>query len=259
MADQPGSGITEPGSVGLIDGQQNYRRNQPREPRPTACSGRLWMILTVVFLISTIAAVGVLLWREFGMQRQSKRDVLSLFPNFFRTPMEQKSYAEKVFKIEREEIVFTNKTVPSNDTCTFSCRYPRQQGMRKKRQASPGFTYHACCISETKFISPDSLENIFGISQTIVQFNDKKQFFQIQECSQVENCQGCNCAPSIQFVTAVVENEAASGDDDQYMLDTVKILGCCKCINGVFGRRKRSVLESIKFWTKWSAFVENKL
>ena len=60
-------------------------------------------------------------------------------------------------------------------------------------------------------------------------------------------------------MTAVVENEAATQDDHVYILDTVKILGCCKCINVGQGRKKRSVLGDVKFWTKWSTFVEKTL
>ncbi|CAL1531600.1 unnamed protein product [Lymnaea stagnalis] len=257
-----------PTTVGLID------RNQQKPGMGTAQTSsvaRIWIVLTLVFLAVSIGLSGYIIYvKVFESQATtpgSKEYIRVTYPNYFKTPEEQKIFEEQYYR-ENTEVTAKPAEPDFNRTqlssCFFTCSaYPTgnnsaSQAFRRRRAAvrSPLMEwvtlyktlhlmtrrdvntslsnpiYHGCCISRIFFTSPDTAIDVLGNNVTLTTIDNRRQYFPTQECKHAIGCTGCGCAQETGYYAAVVVNPLyplSSGT--QYVLDVIKIPGCCKCFN----------------------------
>ncbi|ESO82491.1 hypothetical protein LOTGIDRAFT_236978 [Lottia gigantea] len=222
------------GTISLIDGKQNYKRKPQKQTSNSCSASRLWVFFSVLFFLTTVAAVAAFIWRHSfydesrkapvyecvnGTQNNTKI-IFQRYGGFFRNRTEQSIFAKQFYQNEQKHVVYANQTLRPyySSGCTFTCK--PQPPSRKKRQVQLANThFHACCISETSFISPDELPGIDDIPRTLAHFDDldKRQYFQTQSCQQVLGCNGCRCTQAIDTHTALIE--ANKSDDDKFVVE----------------------------------------
>lgn len=88
--------------------------------------------------------------------------------------------------------------------------------------------YDRCCKTNTTWISPQTMKDVYGIERTLAQFQDKKQFFKHDECSVRDPDCSCLCAVERVLVSGVYIN---SGIKDRHSVGTFVADSCCKCLH----------------------------
>ncbi|BFZ21719.1 hypothetical protein BsWGS_24758 [Bradybaena similaris] len=235
---------------------------------------RRWIILTFSFALVTLATSAYLIYREIY---RPKTSILSKYGYLFRHEIDLEILNRRIQKQRRLPVTETGR--PSTDTCNLSCskKGSGQQGQNQGnanvtttdnyRQSNdsnvnkteyvvnyiepmaapltggPHYSYHGCCQSYQEYRSPASMSNTLGTQVRIVQFRTKQQWFLVDTCKKVPNCnRHCECAQ--QLVTAValvvdlmpmktVFDEKADHDyiEKHARIELVEYPGWCKCFN----------------------------
>ncbi|XP_021351189.1 uncharacterized protein LOC110448972 isoform X2 [Mizuhopecten yessoensis] len=246
------------------DGARNYRRQHPvpeEHKQPLSCRPHLTiLVLLVFFIMTTIAAVTVLIIREIS-RKDSNPNVqgnvlvnpealMSAYPGMFRTMDQQTDVIGIKPKFKDFKPVKRFIDVPT--TCSVSCDSPNQgvpkpmspvtmhpNAVRAKMMASnvTGVSRMPRIRNKRNFyhISPTTQRNIEGQARTLVQLKNTRQFFQIENCSQAVGCDGCRCMTNQVLTTAVVlktDLDMTAGTTmDDIEIQTFYFDGCCKCVN----------------------------
>ncbi|KAL3853953.1 hypothetical protein ACJMK2_013247 [Sinanodonta woodiana] len=220
----------------LVDGATNYRRkqNNTSTQKNGSCTTRLLLGLTIVFFLTTVAAIAVLLWRELIYHRPTeplKEKVLAKFSGYFRTPEEQKSYERNLIDLDNEQPIVVNRSIHTiYNSCSINCG---QNSRRKRQTYAAGSIYHGCCVSNPYFTSPDTKMNISGVTKTIAHYVNMRQYFPVTNCSSRIGCTGCTCVQDRSVQTAVVFKAGVTTPDDieDYEINFFYFDGCCTCRN----------------------------
>ncbi|XP_052080973.1 uncharacterized protein LOC127718915 [Mytilus californianus] len=205
--------------------------------------------LTAFFTLTTIAAVGVLVWRELFVHRTTiintttinvdtnitKDNLIKRFPAIFKMYENRINFQNLVL----QGAIFlqpVNQTFDDGKNCSFSCNNYNGTTLKRQKRATTNDVYHACCVSNVNFISPDKMHNILMVQKDLVHLNKFRQVFKNDNCSQAVGCTGCTCMHQMDLVTAVVYkpgfNKNNADSIDQMEIDLFYMPGCCKCVNG---------------------------
>ncbi|XP_053385922.1 uncharacterized protein LOC123539107 [Mercenaria mercenaria] len=202
------------------------------------CSGqRVLVVLVIVLSVVTAILIGVLVWRETREEKKTEltsENIIKAYPSSFRTQTEQNLYLRKYIEGIENRTKVQNVTFSQNGTCGFSC-FKGEFPARRRREATGG-VLHGCCQSSVQFVFPSTKVNIFGVSRTLLQLSDARQYFAEHQCASVARCTGCTCYRENNLHTAVVlKSHISDIDDAEYVEDTETDFfyfdGCCKCIN----------------------------
>ncbi|BFZ21947.1 hypothetical protein BsWGS_24986 [Bradybaena similaris] len=220
-------------------------------------TSRVWLVLTIVFAVSTLALVVYLVYiKIFEQKEQSfEEKILLKYPGYFRTPEEQVVFEEQYNRLAVFNDSSTVTSGTTNDNCTFSCpiyrirRSPSQTSARQplmemvkiystihalsKRAViqNNGNVYHACCISKHKFFVPDTAEDIDGNTVTVLKLMNQFQYFLTETCEHAADCTGCKCDLDTTLTSAVV-SISDSNNEATITVKMIRVPGCCKCLNG---------------------------
>ncbi|KAK6165430.1 hypothetical protein SNE40_022358 [Patella caerulea] len=254
MADSGRKAEEQTGTIGLMDGKKNYKR-QPQKPQKSrSCSSsRLWIFFTVLFFLTTVGILAAFIWRHTLYEEcadGNETQVYQKYRGFFRTPEEQQKFALKEYERQTNESIIANETVYNNASCNISCRkglnteYPTRQSDPTPSFQTSGVTlgpisFNGCCQSQTYFQSPDTAEGIDGQIKVLAVDGNRRQFFRTEACKHAVGCTGCTCTRIMESFTALIVNTDVDDDDEnRFEITAIKLLGCCKCLNTGFSRRR---------------------
>ncbi|XP_005113384.2 uncharacterized protein LOC101848640 [Aplysia californica] len=249
----------EPVELSLLDEKRGHTKasdDNKTNMGGSCSSNRIWMVIAVVFVAISIGLSAYIVYDNVSTKKLSEKEVVLKYPGYFRTPAQQAVYAAQIEQTLDNNVTIVppaNITNPDKRNCTFNCSGGRPQRKRRdayesgllemvsayqtvhaleRRAASGTLIYHGCCISKHMFDDPSELLNAHFEERTIAQFQGQRQYFLYQQCRHAPGCNGCTCGQETLLVTAVVENPDTDSDVE-YVLDLVRVPGCCKCYNNL--------------------------
>ncbi|KAL3854116.1 hypothetical protein ACJMK2_013394 [Sinanodonta woodiana] len=143
------------------------------------------------------------------------------FPGYFRSPDEQKLAEDRL--ASRTFVPAPNGTVDGLvNTCSGVCYKPTDW-----RPIRINTLYHACCVSNSYYVSPTWVITIYGKNKTLATFGGTKQYFVKEDCTQLTDCTTCQCQTTTTYESAVVYTD----NKTDYEIAWFSTPGCCKCMN----------------------------
>ncbi|KAI8776244.1 CAunnamed protein product, partial [Biomphalaria glabrata] len=251
--------------VGLIDGAPKESSRSSGKMGANSSASRVWIVVAILFIAASIALAGYIIYVKVVKKPtpMTETEMIRRYPLMFRTPGEQEIFEKNFFEgntFENLKMV-ENLTDPNTQFCSFSCSSYRQNVPNRKRSIGAHLPlmewitlyksihamtkrdvttplgpniYHGCCISRHYFISPDFGLTVAGSNYTLVQYDDRRQYFPSQVCKHAKDCKGCGCAQETSLFSAIVVNPQYPHDsDDSYTMVAIKLPGCCKCFNNL--------------------------
>ncbi|XP_060064457.1 uncharacterized protein LOC132544824 isoform X1 [Ylistrum balloti] len=155
---------------------------------------------------------------------ESDAAVLERFPGYFRTEEEQR-------KLERG----LRRHIPVNETldvanCNFSVVNTNDFPWCNL-VPSPD-EYHSCCVSNIQYVSPVYKTDTNGINRKLAVFDNQRQYFRSETCTQLGGCMMCTCLKEEVLYTGVYDT-GKIGQSSRYGVAWFNFDGCCKCYNNV--------------------------
>ncbi|KAL4216884.1 hypothetical protein ACF0H5_023345 [Mactra antiquata] len=194
---------------------------------------RFLAVLVVVLAVIVVVLAAILGWRLTREDKvETKITVESLnktYPLYFKNQAQNFFYQQQYLNGFNNRTI-VNATIPSTETCTFSCNLSSEYPMRKKRSTQ---VHHGCCVSSVTFTAPTKMKDIFGTLKTFLQLDSVKQYFPEHVCQTTSGCTGCVCAQENSLYSAVVLKSGVTKAEelDDTEIDFFYFTGCCKCIN----------------------------
>ncbi|XP_033726002.1 uncharacterized protein LOC117315759 [Pecten maximus] len=173
----------------------------------------------ILIAIPTLCLVSLMYTRQSEMIDSEDCNLLERFPGYFRS--EEELYENSPARL----VPFTANY--TEDDCK-SLRLEGNSTMCELKFTS--LTYHGCCktVKQTRYF--DNQIKCGGQMRTLATFNNLKQIFQFDNCTQQPGCDGSKCSCEKDLRSAVYDKGTGTCSE-RYGLCNFYMKGCCKCVD----------------------------